>query len=329
LSGPWLGDGNDSIETFQTLIPVANNKKAYLALTITSVVWGTTWVASKMGIAHLPAFELASIRQFMGGSIYVIFFLLMGEKIPTLKQFAWLLPMAFLMFVSSNGIATYGLQFITSGLAALIAALYPLSVVLIERYYFKAIKITPQTLLGLFLGLLGILFIFYKDSLQMHGTHYLLGVGLSLFAMITWSVGSIIMSRNKINMNAYYSIGWQMLISAFTMGLITLFSGKYVPIHEIPAKTWGILAYMVMGGSVLAFVSFIYSMKHLKPAIASLYAYINPIVAIWVGSLLLDEKITLNNIIGTCSTLIGVYLVNKSLKNQKDPVEAIADADGM
>jgi len=308
---------------------MATNKKAYLALTVTSVVWGTTWVASKMGVAHLPAFELASIRQFMGGSIYVVFFLIMGEKLPNKKQFAWLLPMAFLMFVSSNGIATYGLQFITSGLAALIAALYPLSVVLIERYYFKAIKITPQTLLGLFLGLLGILFIFYKDSLQMHGSHYLLGVGLSLFAMITWSVGSINMSRNKINMNAYYSIGWQMLISAFTMGLITLFSGKYVPINEIPAKTWGILAYMVLGGSVLAFVSFIYSMKHLKPAIASLYAYINPIVAIWVGSLLLNEKMTLNNIIGTLSTLIGVYLVNKSLKNQKDPVEAIADADGM
>ena len=308
---------------------MATNKKAYLALTVTSVVWGTTWVASKMGVAHLPAFELASIRQFMGGSIYVVFFLFMGEKFPNKKQFAWLLPMAFLMFVSSNGIATYGLQFITSGLAALIAALYPLSVVLIERFYFKAIKITPQTLLGLFLGLLGILFIFYKDSLQMHGTHYLLGVGLSLFAMITWSVCSINMSRNKINMNAYYSIGWQMLISAFTMGLITLISGNYVPLHEIPAKTWGILAYMVLGGSVLAFVSFIYSMKHLKPAIASLYAYINPIVAIWVGSLLLNEKMTLNNIIGTVSTLIGVYLVNKSLKNQKDPVEAIADADGM
>ena len=308
---------------------MANNKKAYLALTVTSVVWGTTWVASKMGVAHLPAFELASIRQFMGGSIYVVFFLIMGEKLPNKKQFAWLLPMAFLMFVSSNGIATYGLQFITSGLAALIAALYPLSVVLIERYYFKAIRITPQTLLGLFLGLLGILFIFYKDSLEMHGTRYLLGVGLSLFAMITWSVGSIIMSRNKINMNAYYSIGWQMLISAFTMGLITLLSGNYVPLHEIPAKTWGILAYMVLGGSVLAFVSFIYSMKHLKPAIASLYAYINPIVAIWVGSLLLNEKMTLNNIIGTLSTLIGVYLVNKSLKNQRDPVEAIADADGM
>ena len=191
---------------------MAHQKKAYLALTVTSLVWGTTWVASKMGISHMPAFQLASIRQLLGGSIYVSFFLLKGEGLPTKKQFLWLIPMAFLMFVSSNGIATYGLQYITSGLAALIAALYPLSVVLIERFYFKAIKITAQTMIGLLLGLLGIAFIFYKDSLLVHGTHYILGVGFSLFAMITWSVGSIIISRNKINMNAYYSIGWQMLI---------------------------------------------------------------------------------------------------------------------
>jgi drug/metabolite transporter (DMT)-like permease len=282
-----------------------------------------------MGVSHMPAFELASIRQLLGGSIYVSFFLLRGEGLPTKKQFLWLIPMAFLMFVSSNGIATYGLQFITSGLASLIAALYPLSVVLIERFYFKAIKITAQTMIGLLLGLLGIAFIFYKDSLLVHGTHYALGVGLSLFAMITWSVGSIIISRNKINMNAYYSIGWQMLISAVTMGLFTLFTGNYIPLHEIPAISWGVIIYMVIGGSVFAFIAFIYSMKNLNPAIASLYAYINPIVAIWVGSLLLNEKMSVSSIIGTLCTLIGVYLVNRSLKNQKDPVEAISDADGM
>jgi drug/metabolite transporter (DMT)-like permease len=308
---------------------MAHQKKAYLALTVTSLVWGTTWVASKMGVSHMPAFELASIRQLLGGSIYVSFFLLRGEGLPTKKQFLWLIPMAFLMFVSSNGIATYGLQFITSGLASLIAALYPLSVVLIERFYFKAIKITAQTMIGLLLGLLGIAFIFYKDSLLVHGTHYALGVGLSLFAMITWSVGSIIISRNKINMNAYYSIGWQMLISAVTMGLFTLFTGNYIPLHEIPAISWGVISYMVIGGSVFAFIAFIYSMKNLNPAIASLYAYINPIVAIWVGSLLLNEKMSVSSIIGTLCTLIGVYLVNRSLKNQKDPVGAISDADGM
>ena len=308
---------------------MANQNKAYLALTVTSIVWGTTWVASKMGVMHMPAFEMASIRQFLGGSLYVGFFLIKGEKLPTKKQFLWLLGMSLLMFVSSNGIATYGLKFITSGLAALIAALYPLSVVLIERYYYKAIEITPKTMIGLFLGLLGIGFIFYKDSLTVHGSNYILGVVLSFLAMITWSIGSIIISRTKIKINAYNSIGWQMLMSAIMMGLITVISGDYVPLNKIPAISWGVIVYMVIGGSVFAFISFIYSMKHLKSSIASLYAYINPIVAIWVGSLLLDEYMTWNNIVGSIITLIGVYLVNKSLKDQKDPVNAISDADAM
>jgi len=308
---------------------MANQNKAYLALTVTSIVWGTTWVASKMGVMHMPAFEMASIRQFLGGSLYVGFFLIKGEKLPTAQQFLWLLGMSLLMFVSSNGIATYGLKFITSGLAALIAALYPLSVVLIERYYYKAIEITPKTLIGLSLGLLGIGFIFYKDSLTVHGSNYILGVVLSFLAMITWSIGSIIISRTKIKINPYNSIGWQMLISAFIMGTITLISGDYVPLNQIPTISWGVIIYMVIGGSVFAFMSFIYSMKHLKSSIASLYAYINPIVAIWVGSLLLNEHMTWNNIVGSIITLIGVYLVNKSLKDQKDPVQAISDADGM
>jgi drug/metabolite transporter (DMT)-like permease len=308
---------------------MSNQNKAYFALAITSIVWGTTWVASKMGVSHMPAFELASIRQFFGGSLYVGFFLIKGEKLPTKKQFLWLLGMSILMFVSSNGIATYGIQFISSGLAALIAALYPLSVVLIERYYYKAIVITPKTLIGLSLGLLGIGFIFYKDSLTVHGSHYILGVVLSFLAMITWSIGSIIISRTKVKINAYNSIGWQMLISAFIMAFITILSGDYVALNQIPAISWAVIFYMVIGGSIFAFISFIYSMKHLKSSIASLYAYINPIVAIWVGSLLLNEQMTWNNILGSLCTLVGVYLVNKSLKDQKDPVDAVSDADAM
>jgi drug/metabolite transporter (DMT)-like permease len=183
--------------------------------------------------------------------------------------------------------------------------------------------------MGLLLGLLGIGFIFYKDSMQVHGSNYVLGVLLSLFAMFSWSIGSILIARNKTDMNAYNAIGWQMLISAACMGLYTVYSGDYIALNAIPAVSWAVIIYMVIGGSIFAFVSFIYSMKHLHPAISSLYAYINPIVAIWVGSLLLGEPMTWNSIIGTICTLIGVYLVNRSLKKQKDPVKAVADADGM
>jgi drug/metabolite transporter (DMT)-like permease len=304
-------------------------QKAYCALAVTSIVWGTTWVASKMGVNHMPAFEMASIRQFLGGAIYVSYFLFKGEKLPTKTDFLFLAPMAFLMFVSANGFATYGLQFITSGLAALIAALNPICVVLIERFYFKAIKITPQTIAGLFLGIIGIGFIFYKDSFQMHSEHYVAGILLSAFAMFCWSVGAVIIARHKSTMNAYYSVGWQMLISALVMGCITIYSGNYVSILAIPAISWAVIAYMVIAGSIFAFISFIYSMKHLQPTIASLYAYINPIVAIWIGSLLLNEKMSFNSIVGTIVTLIGVYLVNRSLKKQNDPVTPFADADGM
>jgi drug/metabolite transporter (DMT)-like permease len=91
-------------------------------------------------------------------------------------------------------------------------------------------------------------------------------------------------------------------------------SGEYIPFSQIPFETWATLAYMVGAGSIVAFIAFIYSMKNLEPGIASLYAYINPIVAILVGSLLVDEKLTLNILIGSLITLFGVYLVNKSLK---------------
>jgi drug/metabolite transporter (DMT)-like permease len=309
---------------------MGQQKKAYFALMVTSIVWGTTWVASKAGIAHMPAFQLASIRQCLGGSLYILFFIFIKkEGLPTKKEFLWLLPMSFLMFVSSNGIATYGLQYISSGLAALIAALYPLSVVLIERFYYKAIKLTPSTLIGLFLGLLGIGFIFYKDSMQLKSQHYILGVALSLFAMFTWSIGTIIISRTKTTINAYYGIGWQMFISAIVMATYTIVTGNYVPLNEIPFVSWATILYMVIGGSIFAFISFIYTMKYLKASIAALYAYINPIVAIWVGSLVLGESKSWNSIVGTIITLVGVYLVNKSLKEQKDPVNSIADADGM
>jgi len=111
----------------------------YLALAITSIVWGTTWVASKIGVAELPALQMAYIRQFLGGICFVLFFMLYKKlSFPTRKEFIWLLIMALLMFVLANGLSTWSLNFIPTGLSALVGALYPLSVVIIEMVFFKA-----------------------------------------------------------------------------------------------------------------------------------------------------------------------------------------------
>jgi drug/metabolite transporter (DMT)-like permease len=300
----------------------ADKQKAYIALAITSIVWGTTWVGSKICVRYTPAFEVAAIRQFSGGIIYVLFFLIKGEKLPTLKQLGWLTIMAILMFVSSNGLATVGLKYIPSGLGALIAALYPLFVVLIELFFFKNRKIKTSTFIGLFLGIAGIAVVFYDNAFHNHKEGFWIGVAVSMVAMITWAMTTIFIAKKKSELNPYNALGWQMLLSSFIMYGIATATGDVIPFAQIPLETWGTLAYMVVAGSIIAFIAFIYSMKHLEPGIAALYAYINPIVAILVGSLLVDEKLTINILIGSAITLLGVYLVNRSLKAATQPETA-------
>lgn len=308
---------------------MTTKQKAYIGLTLTSVVWGTSWIASKMGVQQVPGLEVASIRQFIAGVLLLSFFLIKGEKIPTWKQLRWLTMMAALLFVSANGIATVALKYVPSGMGALISALYPLCVVIMERIFFKNTKITTGTFIGLFLGICGIAVVFYDNAFHSHTEGYGWGVFLSALAMLSWSVGTIVLSRTKVKINPYYGTGWQMLISSFLLMIMMALSGNSIPLSEIPMQAWGAILYLVIASNLITFAAFIYTMKHLEPAVASLYAYINPIVAIFVGSLVMSEKITASIIIGSLITLVGVYLVNQSLRKQKEILTQAADADAM
>lgn len=308
---------------------MTTQQKAYIALTLTSIVWGTSWVASKIGVQKVPGLEVASIRQFIAGVVMVSFFLVKGEKLPGAKEFAWLAMMAVLLFVSANGIATLALKTIPSGMGALISALYPLSVVIIERVFFRNTRITTITFIGLLLGIGGIAVVFYDNAFHNHTPGYYGGVILSVIAMLSWSIGTIVLSRTKLKMNAYNATGWEMLLSSFILMIMLAISGNSIPISAVPLQAWGAIIYLVIASNLITFAAFIYTMKHLQPAVAALYAYINPIVAIFVGSLVMSEKITANIIIGSLITLFGVYLVNQSLRKQREMLTQVPDADAM
>ena len=292
----------------------------YLALSITSIVWGTTWVASKIGIdTGIPALQMAYIRQFLGGICFVLFFMLYKKlAFPTRKEFVWLLVMAMLMFVVANGFSTWSLKYIPTGLSALIGALYPLSVVVIERVFFKSKNMTVLTFIGLLLGITGIGIVFYENAFQKHPDGFLFGVGLSVIAMLTWSIGTIIIVRKKTTLNPYYATGWQMLIGAFILCLIAETMQPTIPFKHITATAWGAITYLVLAGSLLAFIAFIYSMKKLPAAVSSLYAYINPLVAMVTAYFVLNEKLTMHIFWGAIVTLAGVFMVNYSIKRSHD-----------
>ena len=118
-------------------------------------------------------------------------------------------------------------------------------------------------------------------------------------------------------MNPYYAVGWQMFIASFLIRMLALATGNNIPFDEIPLTTWAVIVYLICIGSIVAFVAFIYMVKYLSPAIASLYAYINPLVAMITGSILLKEPLTLNLVFGALITLAGVYIVNYSIRKRE------------
>jgi drug/metabolite transporter (DMT)-like permease len=295
----------------------------YVALCITSIVWGTTWVASKIAVTDMPALQMASIRQFFGGSFFVLFFLFYKKTgFPTRKQFGWLFMMALLMFVMANGLSTWSLNYIPTGFSALIGALYPLSVVIIEMLFFKNRNMNALTFTGLLLGITGIGIVFYENAFEHHPTGFLFGVSLSLIAMLSWSVGTIFIVRNKLKMNPYYATGWQMLIGSVMLFVISHVFQPVIPLLSITTRSWLAITYLVLAGSLLAFVAFIYSMKKLPAAVSSLYAYINPLVAMLTAFIVLGEKLTMNILWGAIVTLVGVFLVNYSIKRNREKVIA-------
>jgi drug/metabolite transporter (DMT)-like permease len=296
---------------------LTTKQKAYIALGITSTVWGTSWIASRIAVQNAPPLEVAAIRQGIAGILFTGFFLIKGEKIPQPKEMLWLAGMSILLFVSANGFATVGVKYISGGLGALIAALYPLSVVLIERIFYRNTKITGLTFIGILLGILGIAIVFYDNAFHNQKAGYLIGILFSIVAMLSWSVGTIFIARKKINVNPYFAIGWEMLFASFFLFMMAGSSGTMVPITSIPSETWVAIGYLVAMGSVVAVVAFLYTMKHLEPSVAALYAYINPIVAIMIGSILIKEPLTKEIIFGALITLVGVYIVNLSMKKQR------------
>lgn len=291
-----------------------NKNKAYFALTATSIIWGTTWVASKIGVEDVPGLQVSYLRQFIAGCLLLSFFFIRGEKLPTWQQFRWLFILSIFMFVLANGFSTWSVKYIPSGLASLISALAPICVVLIDLVFFKEYKNTPLTFIGLFIGFAGVGIVFYENAFHEQPEGYIYGIIYGLIAMIGWSIGTIFVTRNKYKINPYYAMGWQMFLSSFMIFALAKFTNNDIPIDEVSLKTWGAITYLIVMGSVAAFAAFIYSIKYLPTAIASLYAYINPIVAMLFGTLILDEPLTVNLLLGAVVTLVGVYIVNYSIK---------------
>lgn len=288
--------------------------KALFALAWVSFFWGTTWLASKEAVRGVPALQIIAIRQLIAAALYICFFILKKHPWPKGKQWVVILVLSFLNFMVSNALSTWGIKFIPSGLGAIMGAIFPLWLVIITMFSGK--RLPNQAMLGLLLGFGGVCVIFYEHLKDFLNPDFTFGILLSLIATISWAFGTLYTKKEAINFNPYFSLGFQMLFSGILILFLTEITGNTVQLSEIPESSWWAMGYLVVIGSVLTFVAYIYSLQRLPTALASIYAYINPIVAVLLGALIFDEKLTLFIAVGGATTIAGVYLVNNSLKKK-------------
>jgi drug/metabolite transporter (DMT)-like permease len=291
-------------------------RKAYIALAIVSFFWGTTYLAAKVSALEMPGFFVAGMRQFISGAILVGYFKFMGHQWPDKKSLGYILAQAVLLLCISNGLLTWAMQYIPSGLGAIIAGLVPLFVALFSVLFLRFAKFTGIMLLGLLIGFAGVATIFYEHFKNLVDAKFAFGIGLSLTATISWSFGTVYSSNHKPTVNLLYSVGLQMLMAGVIMLLISFVAGQYVnPLNANADALWSLL-YLIVIGSLLTYSAYVFAVSKLPPTLVSVYAYINPIVAIVLGWLLLHEEISYNVVIGTAITLGGIYLVNREFKKQ-------------
>ncbi|NHN25675.1 EamA family transporter [Flavobacterium jejuense] len=284
----------------------------FIALCWISFFWGTTWIASKEGVKHMPAMQLVVLRQFFGGILYLAYFLYKKAPWPNQRQWRNILVLSILNFMLSNGLSTWGVKYISSGLGAIIGSIFPLWIVIIS--FFRGEKVSWKAVLGLVICFSGICVIFYDYLHDFLNPEFRFGIILSIIATFTWALSSIYIRENRTNFNPYFSLGLQMLISCVAIFSVIQTTGETVPLSEIPAISWWSIAYLVVFGSVLTFIAFIYALETLPKEVSSLYAYINPIVALFFGYILFNEPFTISIAIGGFITLTGLFLVNKSIK---------------
>ncbi|MHA4843353.1 DMT family transporter [Flavitalea antarctica] len=284
--------------------------RALVALAMVCFFWGTTWIASEEGVRHMPAIQLAGIRQSLGGVLYVAFFLFKGYKLPIGREWWPVFVLSLLNFVLTNGLTTLGLKYISPGLGAIISAIFPLWIVVIGLV--KDSTLPPmKALIGLLLGFAGICIIFYDHLNDFLDSGFRQGIILSVIASWTWAFGTLYTKSQATKFNPYFSVGLQMLIAGIIMTCISVFSGNNIAFREIPWQGWSAILYLVVFGSVISFVAYLYALQHLPTEQVSIYAYMNPVVAVLSGFLVYGDPLTAYIAVGGAVILYGVYLVNQ------------------
>jgi drug/metabolite transporter (DMT)-like permease len=287
------------------------NVLAYLALAAVCIIWGTTYLGLRIGVTQFPPFLFSIIRFLTAGPILILLVLLSGTSQWPDKKVLFNQAVSGLFMVTLGiSIVGWAEMYISSGVAAIICSMMPIWTVLINVFVTKDEQPNWLIILGLVTGLTGIVLIFGEHLSEFSNSNYTAGILLTFIANLSWAIGSIWIKKKNTNSNPFLNAGLQMLFGGIFLIPFTLLLDDYSRINWNSSVVYS-LAYMSLVGSVAAYACYSYAIKKLPMTLVSLYAYINPIVAVLLGWLVLDEKLNGRIALAIVVTIAGIYIVNK------------------
>ena len=273
------------------------------------IIWGSTYLFNKIAVTEIPPLYLGAIRFFAAGVLIMIIVKLMKLTIKITKsQFINSVVAAFLFLVYGNGVFVWALKYVDTGFAALLAATQPLFVLFLLRLI-DGKKMQKKSIIGVLLGVFGMyLLVSQKEVSTSEGS--VLGIFMILTCVLSWSYGSVFVSKADLPKNYLISTGYQMLIAGILLGISSLiFKENWVTPFNWSFKTKTSVVVLIIFGSIVAFTAFNYLLKVVSPEKVATSAYVNPVIALLLGWWLLDEQLSSQSIIASVILLTGVYFI--------------------
>src|SRR5664279_340869 len=296
-----------------SVIPGSKHRlKVVLAFGLVYVFWGSTYLFIGITSAEgIPPLVMCALRFLIAGPLMLLACSLFGRSIRISRQEAMrLASIGLLLLVGGNGTLAWAEQYVPTGFAALIIAVTPIWFLVLETFVFRGDRISRRGAIGLVLGVVGIAIlvsprITHRDSL---GTMQLLGSVSLLFSSLSWAIGSVLSRQWQMKVDPLVATGWEMVFASLGHSTLALLTGQY---HRASFNHRGVMAvlYLVVFGSWIGYTAYVWLLKHVPTPKVATYAYVNPIVAVILGFIVLHERVDRFMLAGSIIIVAAVALV--------------------
>jgi drug/metabolite transporter (DMT)-like permease len=288
--------------------------KTLSAFAIIYFVWGSTFLAIRIGVHEVPPLIFAAMRFFIAGLVLYGWMVARGEPSPSWRQWKSVALLALLIFVLDYGLLFWAEQRIPSGIAAVVLATIPVFIALFEILFLRTQRLTIRLALALLIGIAGV------AALVSHSLGFLNTAGAPIdrtgalaliVASLTWSIAAVLSRKLPLPPSRVMSSGAQMLSGGVMLTLAAAAFGEFHNFHPstVSRAAWLASLYLIVAGSIIGFTAYVWLLYHESPTKVGTYAYVNPVVAVLLGYFLGGEALGLRTILGTLLILISVVVI--------------------